>query len=188
MNASGIRVLVQEHVERFFQGHTIEYLTWNRGPIKDVLPLFCVRVVTPGPKSDLWTYVSIGSARTVHPEASRLEFIILTPWETHRAVELLAMVAHRHTYDPLGKWHTLPIGEPWVDNATCDTFFISPPYTFGVDLEICGLDDGHIHFLWLLPITQSEREFVKQHGVDALETAFEKAGMQYWRIDRHAIV
>ena len=42
MNASGIRVLVQEHVERFFQGHTIEYLTWNRGPIKDVLPLFCV--------------------------------------------------------------------------------------------------------------------------------------------------
>ncbi len=188
MNTSGITTLVQEHVEKFFQGHAIEYLTWQLGPINDVVPAFRVARITPGPKCNLWTYVSVGSAATVHPNASRLEFFLLVPGQTPRAVELLAMVAHRHTSDPLGKWHTLPIGEPWVDGATCDVFFISPPYTFGPDLEICDSGDVHIHILWLLPITQSEREFGKEHGVDALESAFEKTGIQYWRIDRTAVV
>ena len=83
---------IQEHVERFFQGHTVEYSTWDRGPIKDVLPEFRVACVSPGPQCELWTYVSIGSAMTVHPNAGRLEFFILMPEKTQRALELLAMV------------------------------------------------------------------------------------------------
>ena len=179
---------VQRHVEQFFVGHDIEYFSWQLGPVVEALPGFRVARVAPGPKVDLWAYVSVGSSQTVHSDSGRLEFLLICPHETPRAVELLAMISHRHLSDPLGKWHLMPIGEPWIENATCDVFFISPPYPFGPELEICSFADGHIHVLWLLPITHSERAFCKQHGADALETEFDKAALQYWRLDRQAVV
>ena len=50
------------------------------------------------------------------------------------------------------------------------------------------LSNDHVHFLWLLPITQSEREFCKQHGASALEEAFERAGLEYWQVERESVV
>ncbi len=56
MTTTGITTLVQEHVERFFQGHAIEYLTWQLGPIKNVLPAFRVARTAPGPRCNLWPW------------------------------------------------------------------------------------------------------------------------------------
>lgn len=179
---------VRRHLESFFAGHTVEYFIWEPGPIGITLPGFRVARFGPGPKSSLWTYTSVGCAVTTHGNTARLEFVLTCPHETPRTVELLAMIAHRHISDPLGKWHLMPIGEPWLDGSTCDVFLISPPYPFGPDLEICKLADDHVHILWLLPITQSEREYCKQHGAEALEARFEDAGLEYWRPDRASVV
>ena len=97
--------------------------------------------------SNLWIYASVGAAVTTHDDAGRLEFVLTCPHETPSAVELLAMFAHRHISDPLGKWHLMPVGEPWLDDSTCDVFLISLPYPFGPDLQICNLPDDHIHIL-----------------------------------------
>lgn len=188
MADSCIRDAVRQHTELFFADHVIDYFSWELGPANDILPDFRVARIAPVPGQHLWTYVSIGASEIVHSDAGRLEFVLVCPHETPRAVELLAMIAHRHVSDPLGKWHLMPIGEPWIENATCDVFFVSPPYPFGSDLEICNLTDDHVHVLWLLPITQSEREFCKQHGADALESKFDEAALEYWRLDRPSVV
>ncbi|MHC4879298.1 MAG: suppressor of fused domain protein [Planctomycetota bacterium] len=183
-----VHEIVQSHLETFFAGHAVEYFTWELGPTKTALPEFRVARFAPGPRSNLWVYASIGAAVTTHDDAGRVEFVLTCPHETPRAVELLAMFAHRHIFDPLGKWHLMPVGEPWLDDSTCDVFLISLPYPFGPDLEICNLPDDHIHILWLLPITQAEREYCKQHGADALEAKFDDAGLEYWKLDRASVV
>ncbi|PQO25136.1 hypothetical protein C5Y96_26930 [Blastopirellula marina] len=179
---------VKGHLAEYFAGHPIELFTWELGPIVETLPEFQVARIAPGPKCSLWTYVSIGASEIEHADVGRHEFLLTTPFETPRAVELLAMVSHRHVSDPLGSWHILPIGEPWLEDATCDVFFFSPPYPFGRALEICNLVDDHLHILWMLPITQTEREFAKAEGAEALEVKFEEAELEYWRIDRPSVV
>jgi hypothetical protein len=85
-------------------------------------------------------------------------------------------------------FHSLPIGEPWLEGATCDHFLVSLPYPFGEDLEICRCDETQVQILWLLPITAAERGFKKANGVDALEELFDRAAIEYWRIDRDSVV
>ena len=188
MSNTELHDCVRKHLEEFFTGHSIELFTWQLGPVAEALPTLRIARIAPGPKYNLWTYVSIGSGETIHASGGRHEFLLTTPYETPRAVELLAMVSHRHISDPLGAWHLLPIGEPWLEDATCDVFFLSPPYPFGEELEICNLDDDHLHILWLLPVTQTEREFAKREGAEALEVKFEQAELEYWQVDRPAVV
>lgn len=179
---------VEDHLTRFFAGHAIEYRRWTAGPIEAVVPGFRVAEIAPGPKTNLSTYVSIGAAATQHPGQGRYEFALLADRQCDRLVELLAMVAHRHTFDPIGYSHLLPLGEPWLPGATCDVFWVSRPYPFGEEFEICPLGEAHCHLAWLLPVTQAERAYAKQHGGEALEVAFDDAQLDYARIDRPSVV
>ena len=74
------------------------------------------------------------------------------------------MAAWYHGRRGLGAGHTFPIGEPWLPGLTCELFLVSLPYPFGPELEVCNLSDGHLHVLWLLPITVAEREFNVREG------------------------
>jgi hypothetical protein len=65
---------------------------------------------------------------------------------------------------------------------------VSLPYPFGPELEICNLNDRHIHLLWLLPITEDERDFKVEHGQEALEQLFDESRLEYWRDDRESVV
>jgi hypothetical protein len=51
---------------------------------------------------------------------------------------------------------------------------VSLPYPFGPDFEICGWNRGaHIRILWLLPITETEKDFRRTDGLEALESLLE---------------
>ncbi len=188
MDTRDLHATVRMHLEGFFAGHDTEYFTWELGPIRDALPHFRVGRFAPGPRFNLWVYASVGASSILHEESGQLEFVLVCPHETPRAVELLSMIAHRHVSDPLGKWHLMPIGQPWLDGSSCDVLFISPPYPFGPGFEVCDSTHSHLHFLWLLPITQLERDYCRRHGASRLEDAFEQAGLEYWRVDRESVV
>ncbi len=179
---------IERHLEEFFDGHSVEYFSWERGPIQAVLPEFRVACFAPGPKSSLWNYASVGAAFASTATSEKLEFVLSCPYETPRAVELLAMFAHRQTFDPLGCRHLMPLGEPWLEDSACDAVLVSLPYPFGPDLEVCRLDSGIVRFLWLLPITTAEREFCKQNGVELLEQKFDECRLRYWEVDRASVV
>jgi hypothetical protein len=180
---------LEEHVRRFFKDLVVEFDTDGAGLLEDEgNEHFRVLRVPPPRGSGIWTYVSVGGWAQTPESDQGLEFAICTPEATPRAAWLLAMSAHYHRTLTLGAGHTVPIGGPWMPGSQCDHFVISLPYIFWPGLHTCHVGDRHVEFLWLLPITQRERDFKIEHGLEELETRFEDAGMEYWQIDRPSVV
>ena len=179
---------VEEHVRRFFHGQQVEAFTWTAGPVLNANPHFRALRIAPAEPGGLWQYVSVGGWAAAEGQGRGLEFVISTLAETPRAVELLAMVVYYHRSGRLGLGHTLPIGEPWLAGSACDHLLVSLPYPFGPDLQTCHVGDRHVDVLWLLPITQAERDFKAAHGLEVLEQRFDQAALEYWDIGRKSVV
>ena len=175
---------IEAHIRRFFEGHAISRASWLPGPASRQWPsLYCL-CIAPGPRSSGWVYISVGTSEVSCP---RLEFIVCTPYATEAAIELLAMVTHYHATEHLGLDHLLPIGQPWLPGATCDQLLISLPYPFGPELERIATTAYEVQALWLLPITQAERMYAKQHGVEALECLFDDHAINSLDINRISV-
>lgn len=179
-------VILRGHLGRFFAGHSSREHLWSLGPAQGELPELRVVELAPGPKTNLWTYATIG-AREACP-APRLEFLISAPTPNQRHVELLSIAAWYHRHHQLGAGHTVPIGEPWLPGSRCTFFLVSVPCPFGPELEICNFTEWHLHMLWLLPITAAERDYKMADGLETLEQRFEQVGLEYWNSDRESAV
>jgi hypothetical protein len=179
-------VVVRQHLRRFFAGHACAEHQWTLGPAPEELPRLRIAEFAPGPKTVLWVYATIGAweART----DPGLEFVITAPEQDQRHVELLTMAAWYHGRRGLGVEHTLPIGEPWLPGSACEFFLVSLPYPLGPELEVCSLPEGHLHFMWLLPITAAERAFKIREGLEALEQRFDACALEYWVPQRPSAV
>lgn len=181
------RNAARQHVTTFFVGHSWTEQQWDRGPMADVVD-FSVLRFSPGPKTKLWSYSSLGASSPRNEEEERLEFLLLSPRCDDRVVELVTMVAHYHRTEHLGLRHIFAIGEPWLDQSRCDCMATSLPYPFGPTLEKLDSSGWHARILWLVPITSSEREFARDQGLEELEARFDAARLSYWEIDREAVV
>ena len=179
---------VEAHVRRYFKGHDARARTWPRGRMARSNPGFHVLAFAPGPKSGLWSYVSVGAVDFRAPSDRRLEFLLATEDWTERAVELVTMAAWYHSTHGLGLGHTLPIGEGWVPGATCDHFLLSRPYPYGPALEELAVEGEQARILWLLPITGAEKDYAVTHGLEALERLFDSNEIEYWAADRPSVV
>lgn len=175
-------------MRRFFPGRTIGVLTWPAGPILEQNPHFRVLRIAPATAADVWTYVSVGGWAATHDEDAGLEFIVCTASPEDRAVELLAMAVYYNRGGKLGLGHTLPIGEAWLPGSSCDFLLVSLPYPFGPDLRTCHVGDRHVEFLWLLPISEAERDLKVSSGLEALESRFDEIGLKYWQVERPSAV
>jgi hypothetical protein len=181
-----------EHLTAHFGGRELELFSFTEGPVERRLPGFHEVLVPPGKPGGVWTYVSCGAWDAVHHGEHGLEFCLLAPERDDRHALSVAMIAHYHanpdeSYE-LDVGHTVPIGEPWVPGSALDHQLICQPYPFGPDFEMCRWDGGHARVLWVLPITESERDFKVEHGLEALEQRFEDAGLRYWDPHRDPIV
>ena len=103
-------------------------------------------------------------------------------------MELLAMTVFYNRGGKLDIGHTLPIGEPWLPGSGCDHLLVCLPYPFGPDLQTCHIGDRHVEFLWLLPITEPERDLKIASGLEELESRFDEVGLQYWQTDRASVI
>ena len=176
------------HYKAFFRGHDATIETREPGPLKKRIPNFQVIRFSPGPTFDLWVYCSIGASTIRHENSGPHEFLVTSPIESQRHVETLAMVTYYHSDFNLTFGHSIPIGEPWLPQSKCKNWLVSLPYPFGQKLELMPINDTHAHVAWLLPITDEEREYLSQHGLEALEQQFDDSGLEYWDIDRDSVV
>ena len=179
---------VHEHVHRFFDGHKATREEFDEGPIGSMLPGFHAIVLEPGPKSEVWTYVSVGSGLIENDGFPRLEFVITADEPASDHTKRLAMTAFYHSTEKLDVGHTFPLGEPWLPGSSLDHALISLPYPFGPDLEVFDTDDCHVHFYWILPITSEECRYRHEHGLEALEAIFSDSGMNYTDVKRPSVV
>jgi hypothetical protein len=175
---------LRAHIRRFFEGHGYREHEYTHGPAGRIPPDFRVVQVSDGPRTRLCTYLSLGSWEATCESNCGLEFLVTTSLPEMECVELLAMVAYYHRTERLGVGHTFPLGYAWL-GGSCSHMMVSLPYPFGPDLEVCCLEDeGHVRFLWLLPITEAEKRFRHEHGLEALEQRFQDAKLNYadpWR-------
>jgi hypothetical protein len=178
VRVTDVDAVIDAHIAGFWPGSLRETIAWNYGPIWDVLPRFRVIRVSPRSPREPWVYVTRG-AWTVGREATRLEFLLQSPVDELLHVELLSMVAHLHADDRhrLDVGHTMNVGRPWLPGSSCDHLLVSLPYPYGPKLEWCEVQALRVRFLWLLPITKSERDHRVKHGLEALEQLFDAAAI-----------
>lgn len=156
------------------------------------MPHVRVLRVDPATRGGLWLHVSSGASLPVPggPPGGTdgSEFVLVTPFKTVRAVELLAMVVYFHGVEELGVGDTVSVGEPWLPGSGCGHLLVSAPYLLADELWTLSLPGRTVHFRWVLPITARERGYVATRGLEALEQRFEEAGLEYWDPHRRSVV
>jgi len=182
---------ILEHYRAFWGADRIEELHWTPEHMAERLPDFHIARIRPATPDEPWVFASIGAWRATAGEPHGLEFVAVSRGQSAAVMQRLAMVAYYHAGPPehrLGAGHTLPIGEGWVQGSTLESVLVSLPYLWGPRLEHCQLRDQHVQVLWLLPITSAEHQFAREHGVDALESRFKEAQVNYLDPFRQSVV
>lgn len=183
MNA--ICSIVADHYARVW-GSSGAIHRLEAGPMLRDAPSFHVHVIAPHPGRDLWTYATCGMSAAA---GGRLETYLLAPAPAPQLVELVTIVAHYHlTGARLDLGHTVALGRPWLPGSACDHALLSLPYLDGPDLEWLEHAGETTRVLWLVPITAAERALKKAEGLEALEDAFEAAGLDYANPGRTSVV
>lgn len=166
-----------------------EVKTWNRGPVEELPPSFCVLEFQPNRQRHFWTYATCGMASRA--DCGPVELHLLSPRSDDSHVELLTAIAHYHlTGATLGLNHTVNFGRPWLDESACEYGLISWPYLDGTALKRFRASAKYreVQCLWLLPITKAERDFKQKQGVEELEQRFEAISLDYLDPNRESVV
>jgi hypothetical protein len=176
---------IEGHLKHGFPGQRVVVQGWRTEAMS--APDVRVLRVDPETRGGLWLHVSSGaSASREGPEGS--EFVLVTPFKTLRAVELLAMVVYFHGVQELAVGDTVSVGEPWLPGSSCGHLLVSSPYLLADELWTLPLPERLVNFRWVIPITAAERAYAKDKGLEALEQRFEVAGLEYWDPHRRSVV
>ena len=180
---------IESHLRHGFPGQRVVVQGWRT----DAMSAPHVRVLRVDPESrgGLWLHVSSGASLPAEgapagPQGS--EFVLVTPFKTLRAVELLAMVVYFHGVQELSVGDTVSVGEPWLPGSTCGHLLVSNPYLLADELWALPLPGRTVNFRWVIPITAKERAYAAERGLEALEQRFEQAGLEYWDPHRQSVV
>lgn len=178
--------LLQQHLEKQWGANSTK-LKWHYDPHKKLHNQFSILEFLPNEHHNCWIYSTLGMS--LDSEEYLIELHLRSSKQDISLVELLTVTASFHRSDTeLGLHHSVNFGRPWQDNSPCSYGFISLPYLDGEDLEIFDFENGHLHNLWFIPITKSERDYKMKYGWDALEEKFEAYGLDYINPHRKACV
>jgi len=176
---------IETHLRHGFPGQRVVVQGWRTEDME--MPHVRVLRVDPETRGGLWLHVSSGASDSREgPEGS--EFVLVTPFKTLRAVELLAMVVYFHGVHELSVGATVSVGEPWLPGSACGHLLVSSPYLLADELWQLPLPGRSVHFRWVIPITAAERAYAVRRGLEALEQRFEEAGLEYWDPHRRSVV
>jgi hypothetical protein len=179
---------IKEHYEEVWKSKA-DIKRWTRGPVHELPRNFCVVECESQSNSHLWAYGTCCMSQPDDEES--LELHLFAPFRDDSHVELLTFVCHYHrTRSRLGWGHTVNLGRPWLPNSSCSCGLVSLPYLDGPVLENyrSKISGKNVQFLWLIPITERERQYKIRHGLEALESHFEKAIVNYLDPARESVV
>jgi hypothetical protein len=184
---------VLEHVANFWPNSVVNEQLQEEGPIHESLPGFRIAVLEPRRSREPYIYATNGCFVAESKEHVKHEFFMISPRRDDSHIQTLTMLATFHADEryrlDVGK--VVAIGDPWMDQSTCDHLLVSLPYPYGGDgprLEWLRLGDICIRFLWLMPITPREAAYAELNGPEALEEKFDNAKPDYLDPKRLSVV
>lgn len=164
-------------------------LLFQKGPFEALHKDFRILEYPPTNDRNMWTYATCGMSMGFK-NCKNIELHIFSPIKSPEIVELLTSVAYYHTQSfSLDLNHTINFGKSWQKNSLCKYGFISLPYLDGPPLENYFLSDKtSVHFYWIIPITEKEREYKIELGTEKLDSLFDISELDYLNIDRESLV
>lgn len=177
---------IKAHYESCW-GSITTSMQWTKGPYQELPNDFHILVFAPRDPRAMWTYATCGMSSL--NASVPIELHLFSPLATNSHIELLTVIAHYHLKEsPVDVGHTVNFGRPWLPGSQCEYGLVSLPYLDGPNLEWLSLHNKEIHFCWLIPITEREREYKKINGLDALEDEFDRSNFNYIDVHRNSIV
>jgi hypothetical protein len=159
-----------------------EHRPFSGGPIHQLPVDFAIQRYAPQPGRDMWAYATCGMSQP--NERNSLELHMFSPRASPEIEELLVVTAHFHrTSAALDLGHSVNFGRPWLRGSECEHGLISLPYLDGPSLENLQIGPDLVKCCWLVPITLAEVHYKQKSGLEALEQAFERDGLNY--LDPH---
>jgi len=147
---------------------------------------FQVLEFVPTKKRNSWIYATCGMANR---DGGNVELFLISPVQHDSHADLLGAIAHYHlTESALGLNHTVHFGIPWFEGSLCSYGLISLPYLDGPSMERFSFGGETVRCLWLIPITEDEKIFVNEHGIEALEAVFDSVDFDYRDPNRRSVV
>ena len=178
--------IIMKHYKEFW-GEFTEH-KFNKGPINELPMDFKILRFAPNSKRNMWTYATCGMS-TNKVGVNPIEIHIFAPSKNDFLIELLTIIVHYHVSGgDLGLGHTINFGCSWYGNSKSEYGLISLPYLDGPLFEILQVEVERIQFLWLIPITETEVEYKKKNGLEALEEKFEENHFNYLDPYREGVV
>jgi Suppressor of fused protein (SUFU) len=176
------------HLQSFWPDRTIELFRWDRGPIIESNPQLRIARVRP-PNDELpWLYFSCGLRSPRLTTTELMELFVISPVESPRHVELLAMLSNFLTEYSIKVGKVIDIGRSWLSGSSCDHMVVSLPHPLGTKFEWCEEDDVRIRFLWLIPITRAEAEYADRAGAESLMRLFDRSDVDFLDKERSSIL
>ncbi|WP_316843005.1 suppressor of fused domain protein [Pedobacter gandavensis] len=175
------------HYEAYF-GVPGKGLKLGKGPTDKLHPDFFILEFPSNKKNDMFCYCTVGMSAD-RSDDNLIELFVYSAKAEEGLIELLTVCASYHRNGlPLDINHTVNIGQPWLNNSQCDYGFISSPYLDGSELGVFEYNGQEIGCYWFIPITQKERDFKIEHGVEQLEHLFEDKQLDYLNPERNCLV
>ena len=162
---------------------------WHHGPISELPLCFCVLEFAPTIARGMWAYATCCMSQP--SDSTPIELHLFSPAQCELHVELLTAIAHYHrTGRSLGLGHTVNFGRPWMAGSQCEYGLISRPYLDGPSLEQLRTRPAGqvVRCLWLVPITERERNYKRTNGLEALEQVLEQSKFDYLDPVRTSVV
>ncbi|UII19566.1 suppressor of fused domain protein [Fulvivirga ligni] len=178
---------LRRHYKNYF-GSSGNVRRWKKGPQDKLHPDFYVLEIAPNRVHNMWAYLTVGMS-VDREDHNLIELVVYSPTQNESLVELLTLNASFHrNADALNLHHSVNIGQPCIHGSNCDHGFISLPYLDGEALEIFEFAGKRFHCYWFIPITERERDFKMEEGVEALEDLFEKRQFDYLNLHRPCLL
>lgn len=177
--------LIEEHYTEAWSA-PLDSVRLTQGPIAELPDCFGVLAIRRTP--EMIAYATKCMSQLIDSERIELHVLARADREASAGIiEILTAVAHYHrTCAPLGLGHTVNFGKPWLPGSACAHGLISLPYLDGPSLE--WLKEPAVRFLWVVPITESELQFKKTYGQEALEVRLEESEFDYLDPLRSSVV
>lgn len=167
------------HYQKFW-GTSATITEFN--PQDDVSPTpICVAEFAPDSEDQDWVYATVGASRmeiplsATHNTIPRLELFLYSRQQQPELARFLAGLATypfvHQTF--LSRGDTIRGTKPILSESGLADVLLTYPYfeADGFGIIHCN-DKTHTYMVWVIPIYPSERQFIREHGWNALEDLF----------------
>ncbi|WP_167539716.1 suppressor of fused domain protein [Leptospira meyeri] len=146
---------------------------------------FYISVFKPNKNRNSWIYATCGLS--LKNNDRKIEIFIYSPDTNDTIVDVLYSLADYHIIEkPLGENHTVNFGISLAKYSICNFGLLSFPYLQSKDFSYN--ESLNTEFLWLIPITEAERNYKIDYGIEMLEEIFEEKQLNYLDFTRKSLI